>query len=572
MHEGLIGRVIAGQRIESVAGRGGMGVVYRAVDVDLERAVAVKVITPAYADEAAFRRRFIAESRTAASLDHPNVIPIYRAGEEDGVLFQVMRFVDGKDLRAVLADEGPLEPQRAIHILTQVAAALDAAHGSGLVHRDVKPANILLGRGDHVYLTDFGLSKRTGTDDTRTAQLVGTVNYVAPEQIRGQELTPRSDVYALGAVLFQMLTGRVPFPAESDEAKMWAHISEPPPRAGELRPELPPMLDDVIARAMAKEPEQRFVTAGDLAAVAAEALEKRPAPPPAPAVSSAQPLRAAPAVSSAPPLRAAPVPYSRAAYRRALVLNAMTDSLSVVAAAVIVIAGLLFGGLALAVPLAVVVYVGGAARAFFDEDNAKRVLDRERTRRRKTLDRGAAVNVSALSDDIRDLVLRAHSTRDRVHEAIDRADLPYSEVADEVDQLVVTMEQTARRAQLLQEGLSAAPPDEVAQRLETVRRRGHPSQRELVTALEYQLSVQRRMEDQLARFHDQMDRMLVELDTVRGNLISVSASEEAFQQERVAAGVRELRDEMGVVAQGVAEAYAEQEEISDTIHRAARHD
>jgi serine/threonine protein kinase len=298
MHEALIGRVIAGQRIESVAGRGGMGVVYRATDLDLERSVAVKVIAPAYADDAAFRRRFIAESRTAASLDHPNVIPIYRAGEEDAVLFQVMRFVDGKDLRAVLAEDGPLEPQRAIRILTQVAAALDAAHGSGLVHRDVKPGNILLGSGDHVYLTDFGLSKRTGTDDTRTAQLVGTVNYVAPEQIRGQELTSRTDIYALGAVLFQMLTGRVPFPADSDEAKMWAHLSEPPPRASELRPELPRMLDDVVARALAKDPDQRFVTAGDLAAVAASALEKRPAPARSPA-----PVR------SAPPLRAAPVPY-----------------------------------------------------------------------------------------------------------------------------------------------------------------------------------------------------------------------------------------------------------------------
>ena len=411
-----------------------------------------------------------------------------------------------------------------------------------------------------MYLTDFGLSKRTGTDDTRTAQLVGTVNYVAPEQIRGQELTARSDVYALGAVLFQMLTGRVPFPAESDEAKMWAHLSEPPPSASALRPELPRALDGVIARAMAKDPDQRYVTAGDLAADATAALDRPEAP------------ASAPAISSAPPLRAAPVPYSRAEYRRALVLNAMTDSLSVVAAAVIIIAGLVFGALTLAVPLAVVVYAGGAARAFFDDDNAKRVLDRERAKRRKTLDRGRAVDVSALSAGIRDLVVRAYATRDRVHEAIDRADLPYTEVADEVDELVATMEQTAKRAQLLEEGLSAAPPDEVAHRLEAVRRRGHPSQHELVNALAYQLSVQRKMETQLARFHDQMDRMLVELDTVRGNLISVSASEEAYQQQRVAAGVRELRDEMGVVAEGVDAAYAEQEEMSTTIHRVARHD
>ena len=562
MHEGLIGRVIAGQRIESVAGRGGMGVVYRAIDIDLDRAVAVKVIADAFADDPDFRRRFIAESRIAASLDHPNVIPIYRAGEEDGVLFQVMRFVDGKDLRGVLADGGPLEAQRAVRMLTQVASALDAAHGSGLVHRDVKPANVLLGSGDHVYLTDFGLTKRSGTDDTRTAQLVGTVNYVAPEQIRGQELDARTDVYALGAVLFQMLTGRVPFPADSDEAKMWAHLSETPPRPSESRPELPSALDDVIARAMAKDRDDRFASAGDLAAAASAALEKRPAP--------AVPPPGAPR-TSAPALRAAPVPYSRSAYRRALVLNAMTDSLSVVAAAVILIAGLLFGALTLAVPLALVVYAGGATRAFFDDDTGRRVLDHERAKRRKALDRGtAALDLDSLSPDIRDVVARAYATRDRIHEAIDRAELPYAEVAAEVDQLVATMEQTAWRAQLLEEGLSAAPPATVASRLEAVRRRGHPSQHELVAALEYQLSVQRKMEKQLASFHDQMDRMLVELDTVRGNLISVSASEDAYQQQRIAAGVRELRDEMGVVADGVAAAYADQEEVSATIDRAFR--
>ena len=564
MNEGLIGRVLAGQRIEAVAGRGGMGVVYRARDIDLDRVVAVKVIAPGLADDPGFRRRFIAESRIAASLDHPNVIPIYRAGEEEGVLFQVMRFVDGSDLRRVLADAGPLAADRAVRILTQVASALDGAHAGGLVHRDVKPANILLGAKDHVYLTDFGLSKRTaGADDTRTAQLVGTVNYVAPEQIRGQPLDARADVYALGAVLFQMLTGRVPFPADSDEAKMWAHLSEKPPAASEVRPELPRGLDDVIRHAMAKDARDRFPTAGELAAAASAALgwvepKAEPAAPP-PAVRSPSPP---------PPARPAAKPYTRADYRRALVLNAMTDSLSVVAAAVILIAGILFGALALAVPLAVVVYAGGVARAFFDEDTAARVLERQRADRRGELEAGDATpDAAGLIDDIRVPLERAHAIRRRIHEAIERADMPYDEVSAEVDQLVATMEKTAKRAQLLHEGLDDAPPADIQRRLDELRARGHSSQRELVAALEYQLTVQRRMEQQLERFHDQMDRMLVELDTVRGNLISASASEEAYQQKQVAAGIRELRDEMGLVAEGVAAAYDDQEDASSTLER-----
>ena len=569
MNEDLIGRVIAGQRIEGVAGRGGMGVVYRARDLELERVVAVKVIAPGYADDPGFRRRFIAESRIAASLDHPNVIPIYRAGEEDGVLFQVMRFVDGEDLRSVLAHGGRLVPDRAVRILSQIASALDGAHASGLVHRDVKPANVLLTGDDHVYLTDFGLSKRTGTDDTRTAQLVGTVNYVAPEQIRGGDLDPRTDVYALGAVFFQMLTGQVPVPADSDEAKMWAHISEPPPRPAERVPELPRGFDDVVRRAMSKEPRDRFATAGELARTAADAIERdqpapaaaRPAPAPSPSA----------AMTAPPPARPAPAPYTRAEYRRALVLNAMADSLSVVAAAVILIAGLLFDSLVLAVPLALIVYVGGAARAFFDEDTARRVLERERAKRTKELDRGRpGGDLDTLSDEIRRLVERAYAIRDRIEEAIVRAALPYPQVAAEVDQLVATMEKTAKRAQLLEDGLNAAPPAEVASRLEAVKARHHPSQQELVAALEYQLSVQRRMEQQLEHFHDEMERMLVELDTVRGSMIAASASEQAYEQKQVAAGIRELRDEMGLVAEGVAAAYAEQEDISTTLERISR--
>ena len=215
------------------------------------------------------------------------------------------------------------------------------------------------------------------------------------------------------------------------------------------------------------------------------------------------------------------------------------------------IAGLIFGALGLAVPLALVVYAGGAARAYFDQD------------------RGGAPPVAddGLSDDVRALVVRAHDIRARIDEAIERADLPYGEVSAEVDKLVVTMEQTARRAQLLEEGLREAPPDAVFRRLEEVRSRAQPAQQDLVAALEYQLKVQRRMERQLDRFHDEMDRMLVELDTVRGNLISASASQDAYEQRRVAAGVRELRDDMGLVAKGVAEAYEDQEDLSATLAR-----
>jgi hypothetical protein len=309
---------------------------------------------------------------------------------------------------------------------------------------------------------------------------------------------------------------------------------------------------------MAKDARDRFATAGELAAAASAALGWAE-PKAEPAVRS---------LSAPPPARAAAKPYTRADYRRALVLNAMTDSLSVAAAAVILIAGILFGALALAVPLAIVVYAGGAARAFFDDETAARVLERERANRHGALEAGdAAPDTSGLTGEIRVPLERAHAIRRRIHEAIERADMPYDEVSAEVDQLVATMEKTAKRAQLLHEGLDDAPPADIEDRLERLRARNHPSQRELMAALEYQLTVQRRMEQQLERFHDQMDRMLVELDTVRGNLISASASEEAYQQKRVAAGIRELRDEMGLVAEGVAAAYEDQEDASSTLER-----
>jgi hypothetical protein len=250
----------AGHRIEAVAGRGGMGVVYRARQLSLDRVVALKVISPALTEDPAVRRRFLRESRVAASIEHPNVIPIYYTGEDGDVAYIAMRYVPGDDLRTLVRREGPLEPARAARVVAQVGAALDAAHAAGLVHRDVKPANVLLGPGEHAYLTDFGLTKHalSEPDATRSGQWVGTVDFVAPEQIRGERVDARADVYGLGCLLHYALTGRAPFARDTDEARLWAHLSEPPPSVGE------PALDSVIARALAKSPGDRHPSAGDL--------------------------------------------------------------------------------------------------------------------------------------------------------------------------------------------------------------------------------------------------------------------------------------------------------------------
>jgi predicted Ser/Thr protein kinase len=276
---------VAGYRIEGVAGRGGMGVVYRARQVALDRVVALKLITPELSDDEAFRARFARESRIAASLDHPNVIPVYEAGEDGDRLFIAMRFVDGTDLARMLAEEGALEPALAVELVAQAASALDAAHERGLVHRDVKPANLLV-TGDlparpHVYLTDFGLARRDGSTGalTSTGQWMGTPDYAAPEQIDGHDLDPRSDVYALGCVLFAALTGTPPFGDRPRMAKAGAHLHEPPPTLRSRRPNVPLALEPVVARALAKRPEERYQTAGELGAAALEAAQAPGATP-----------------------------------------------------------------------------------------------------------------------------------------------------------------------------------------------------------------------------------------------------------------------------------------------------
>jgi predicted Ser/Thr protein kinase len=276
---------VAGYRIEAVAGRGGMGVVYRARQAALDRVVALKLIAPELSGDESFRARFARESRIAASLDHPNVIPVYEAGEDGERLFIAMRFVDGTDLGRMIADGGGLEPVLAAELVAQAASALDAAHARGLVHRDVKPANLLvageLPARPHVYLTDFGLARRDGSTAgiTTTGQWMGTPDYAAPEQIDGYDLDPRSDVYALGCVLFAALTGTPPFGERPRMAKAAAHLGEAPPTLRSRRPSVPLALEPVVARALSKRPEERYQTAGELGAAALEAAQAPGATP-----------------------------------------------------------------------------------------------------------------------------------------------------------------------------------------------------------------------------------------------------------------------------------------------------
>src|SRR5215210_5318853 len=252
------GALFAGYRIEGLIDRGGMGVVYKATDVDLDRTVALKIIAPEHTQNPDAVARFKAEAKLAASLEHANIVPIHRGGEFDGVLYLAMRLVPGTNLRQII-DRGPLPMDRIRRVTTQVSDALEVAHAAGLVHRDVKPANIMVsgeGKAEHIYLTDFGLTKRLGTAGslTRTGGWVGTPDYVAPEQIQAGPVDGRADVYSLGCVLYEMLTGSVAFPKDNDMAKLWAHVTDPPPSPSLRRPELAKAFDEVVARATAKDP------------------------------------------------------------------------------------------------------------------------------------------------------------------------------------------------------------------------------------------------------------------------------------------------------------------------------
>ena len=264
-----LGTEIAGYRIEERIGRGGMGVVYRAQHMNLQRRAAIKIIAPEFADTKGFRSRFIREARIAAALQHPNIVTVYDAGQSGQTLYIAMQFIRGSDLSAILNEEGRLRPYRAIDVCRQVASALDAAHGMALIHRDVKPGNVLI-EGRRAYLTDFGLTKRGGskTGLTQAGELVGTIHYVAPEQIEGGDVDARTDVYSLACLLFHCLTGHVPFERETDVAVIYAHLSETPPKLTDVRPELPAGLDAVIAKGLDKSPERRFQSCSDLMSAA----------------------------------------------------------------------------------------------------------------------------------------------------------------------------------------------------------------------------------------------------------------------------------------------------------------
>jgi serine/threonine protein kinase len=270
MEELAVGMTFADHLILGVAGRGAMGMVFKARHLKLDREVALKVIAPELSEDREFRIRFQREYEAEVSIRHPNVVRVYGAGAKDGRLYVTMQYVDGSDLATLLGKGRKLEPRLAARLIAQVADALDAAHARGIVHRDVKPANVLIeGSGDDLrcILTDFGLMKNVNASTaplTKAGSFLGSCDYAAPEQLLGEKIDARVDVYALGCMLYQAVTGQVPFPRPVSAATMLAHMDEPPPLVSEHAPEVPPALDDVIRTAMAKDPDERYPTAGAL--------------------------------------------------------------------------------------------------------------------------------------------------------------------------------------------------------------------------------------------------------------------------------------------------------------------
>lgn len=317
-----LGEVVGGYRIEELIGRGGMSVVYLAEQLALGRKVALKLLSPELSEDEEFRQRFVRESRLAGGLEHPNIIPVHEAGDVEGLLFIAMRYVQGSDLKALLQREGQLSLQRTIDIIAQAASALDAAHARGLVHRDVKPGNLLVASGEgpesseHIYLSDFGLTKKTDSKSrmTSTGQFVGTLDYVAPEQIQGKDVSGRTDLYSLACVACECLTGKAPYERDSEVAVMYAHLQDPPPKPTESRSDLPPAIDAVMERAMAKDPAQRYETCREMIGAMRATLDagiSAPAPQRAPRVRRKK--RPEPEASSGPRSSPATVPTPVAA-------------------------------------------------------------------------------------------------------------------------------------------------------------------------------------------------------------------------------------------------------------------
>jgi serine/threonine protein kinase len=335
------GMVIAGFRLDELIGEGGMGVVWKARQLDLDRVVALKLIQPGKIGDIDFLGRFQREARLAASIDHPNVVPVFGAGEEDGVWFISMRYVDGTDLGEYLRSlNSPLPPADAAKLISQVAGGLDAAHAAGLVHRDVKPSNVLLDQRLHPYLTDFGLTKQitSQSNATRTGVWLGSVNYAAPEQIESGSIDARTDVYSLGCVLFEALTRRLPYARDSEMAVMFAKVHEPPLLPGEVDPTLPREFDEVIHRALARNPDDRYPSAGDLGRAAlAAAHDGRAAEPERTVARGAaaglyEPTQATPIPEH--PTQTLPTHRSR---NRAAVVGAALVGLAIIAVAAVLI-------------------------------------------------------------------------------------------------------------------------------------------------------------------------------------------------------------------------------------------